>query len=274
MKYFMARAGALALLGLFLAGAGWAQQSSPSLNQPKPGQAPKGAAQPVISKDENKAYKAIYDARNGDPMHLVELSEAFVAKYPMSFYIGPVYGILTGSYLQTNQIDKMIDAGGKALMADPDNIDVLPIMAWVIPRRVNGNSADNLAQLQKAKGYGQHGLELLMTLEKPPAMDDAAFTKTKNEKSSMCHDGIGVVDVKTNKFDEAIPELTQAMQLADMPDPVDNYLLGMSDEKTNHFTDAIANYTKCAASGPLQTQCKAGLDETKKKSQNSLEAPQ
>ena len=90
----------------------------------------------------------------------------------------------------------------------------------------------------------------------------------------MCHDGLGVVAVKTGKYDEAVTELTQAMQMSEEPDLVDNYLLGIAEVNTSHFTDAIANFTKCSASGPMQTQCKGQLDATKKKSQNSLEAPQ
>ncbi len=44
MKYAIVKAGALAVLGLFLAAAGWAQQTAPSLNQPNPGQPPKGGS--------------------------------------------------------------------------------------------------------------------------------------------------------------------------------------------------------------------------------------
>jgi tetratricopeptide (TPR) repeat protein len=271
MKCAIAKAGGLAVLGLFLAVAGWAQQA-PSLNQPKPGQPAKGG--PVVSKDENNAYKAIYAAQKSDPMHLIELGEAFVAKYPMSYYAGAVYGMLTATYLATNQTDKMIDAGNKALTLDPDNVDVLPILAWAIPRRVNGNSGDSLQMLQKAQGYAHHGLDLMAAAEKPKEMSDEEFAKAKNEKISMCHDGLGVVAVKTGHNDEAITELTQAIQLSADPDPVDNYLLGIAQENSSHFTDAISNFTKCSANGPMQAQCKAQLDATKKKSQNSLEAPQ
>ena len=266
MKYAIVKASSLAVLGLFLAAAGWAQQpAAPSLNQPKPGQ--KGG--PVVSKAENDAYKAIYTAQKGDPMHVIDLGEAFVAKFPMSYYDGPVYTILTETYLAAGQTDKMVDTGTKALALDPDNVDVLAIMAWSLPRRASGNSPD----LQKAQGYAHHGLELIATLEKPKDMSDADFTKTKNEKTSMCHDGLGVVAVKTGKFDDAITELTQAIQLSDDPDMVDYYLLGIADENTSHFTDATANFTKCAANGPMQAQCKSGIEDVKRKSQNSLEAP-
>jgi tetratricopeptide (TPR) repeat protein len=265
MKYLIAKGGALALAGLFLVAPGWAQQA-PSLNQPKPGQ--KGG--PSVTKAENDAYKPIFNAQSGDPMKLIELGEAFVAKFPMSYYTGPVYGMLAGAYLNTGNTDKMIDAATKALAIDPDNIGSLAMLAWAIPRRAQGNSPD----LQKAQEYGHHCLDLIANLQKPEKVSDADFEKNKNESISMCNDGLGVASVKTGKYDDAITQLNQAIKLADMPDPVDYYLLAVADENTSHFSDATANFTKCAAAGPMQAQCKAGVEDVKKKSQNSLEAPQ
>lgn len=241
-----------------------------SLDQEKPGQPAGGQA---VGKDEAKAYKAFFDSRNGDAMKVIELGEDFIAKYPNSLYVGAVYSALASAYLNSNQADKMVTSGQKALEINPDNVDVLALMAWAIPRRVTGQTADGPQQLAKAQDYAKHGIQLLTTMPKPVEMDDASFTKAKNEKLAMCHDGLGVAEVKTGKYDDAIAELNQSVELSEMPDPVDFYLLGVANQVTSHYTDAINSYTKCAAAGPLQTQCKAGLDEAKKKSQNSLEAP-
>ncbi len=281
MRHSVGKTIALVLLIMSLASIGWAQNdnnqnqknkkgSSNSLDQEKPGQPAGGQA---VGKDEAKAYKAFYDARNGDPMKVIELGEGFLAKYPMSLYAGAVYSTLTTAYLNTNQPDKMLTAGEKALEINPDNVDVLPLLAWAIPRRVTGQTADGPKQLTEAEGYAKHAIQLLTTIPKPAEMDDAAFTKAKNEKLAMCHDGLGVAEVKTGKYDDAIADLNQSVELSETPDPVDFYLLGVSDQATSHFTDAIASFTKCAAAGPFQAQCKAGLDEAKKKSENSLEAP-
>jgi len=242
-------------------------QGNTSLDQEKPGE--QGAA----GKDELKAYKEVYDARNSDPAHMIEVGEGFLAKYPMSVYMGAVYSELASAYLNTNQPDKMVTAGTKAVEINPDNVDVLPLLAWAIPRRVTGQTPDAAQQLSKAQDYAKHGIQLLTTMPKPEEMDDAAFTKAKNEKLAMCHDGIGVAEVKTGKYDDAIAELNQSVELSATPDPVDFYLLGVANQLTSHFSDAISAFTKCSTAGPLQPQCKAGLDDAKKKSQNSLEAP-
>ena len=278
MRHSIVRVGALVLLSFFLVAVAGAQknkkdqkdqkqQGGSSLDQTKPGD------NAAANKDEVKAYKEVYDARGGDPAHLVEVGEAFLAKYPMSVYAGAVYSELASAYLSTNQADKMVAAGSKAVEINPDNVDVLPLLAWAIPRRVTGQTPDAAQQLAKAQDYAKHGIQLLTTMPKPEEMDDAAFTKAKNEKLAMCHDGIGVAEVKTGKYDDAIAELNQSVELSATPDPVDFYLLGVANQLTSHFTDAIASFTKCSTAGPLQTQCKAGLEDVKKKSQNSLEAP-
>ncbi len=277
MKCFMARVGALAvLLGLPLLATGGAQdgqsqESRPSLTQPKPSEAPKDA-KPVTT-PEDDAYQAIYDARGGEPQHAIELGQAFLAKYPDSKYQLSVYSFLTPAYMGTNQIDKMVDAGGKVLQIDPDDVDILPLLAYAVPRRFNAQTPEGAQQLQKAQGWARHGIELLGVLAKPENLDETAFQNAKNEKLSMCHDGLGVVDIKTGKYDDAIAELTQAMQLGNETDPVDYFLLGVAQEATNHFPDAIASFTKCATDGPMQTQCKNGIDDTRKKEAKNVEAP-
>jgi tetratricopeptide (TPR) repeat protein len=279
MKHSILKVSALVLLSFSLISVASAQnqnqknkkdqkgQGGTSLDQEKP-DASGGA-----SKDELKAYKEVYDARGADPAHLIEVGESFLAKYPMSIYAGAVYSELASAYLNTNQPDKMVTAGTKAVEINPDNVDVLPLLAWAIPRRITAQTPDAAQQLSKAQDYAKHGIQLLTTMPKPEEMDDAAFTKAKNEKLAMCHDGIGVAEVKTGKYDDAIAELNQSVELSVTPDPVDFYLLGVANQQTSHFTDSIAAYTKCSTAGPLQAQCKSNLEDVKKKSQNSLEAP-
>ena len=70
--------------------------------------------------------------------------------------------------------------------------------------------------------------------------------------SSRCaHSGLGLLDIGHQKFEDARTELTQAVQLAASPDPVDYYLLGNADAQASYMNGAIAAYDKCAATGPL-----------------------
>jgi tetratricopeptide (TPR) repeat protein len=117
--------------------------------------------------------------------------------------------------------------------------------------------------MQKAEAYAHHAIELIPNMPKPPDVDDAAFEKAKNERLSMAHSGLGLIDINRQKFEDARTELTQAVQLASEPDLVDYYLLGNADVQTSYYNDAVAAFDKCAASGPLAAQCKARSDSAK-----------
>jgi tetratricopeptide (TPR) repeat protein len=273
MKYIV-KGWMLALLLLCVAHPGWAQYESerlPDLPASNPTPAP---AKPLISKEEEAAYKAFYTARSAEPARLIFLGEEFITKYPASLYISGIYSALVGAYLQTNQTPKMLDMGAKALAANPNDIDVLPILAWAIPRQVTGRTPDGPQQLQKAGGYARRAIELINTMVKPAGMDDASFAKAKNDKLSMAHGGLGVIAVKTGKYADAIAPLTAAVQLAAAPDMVDYWLLGTSNLETNHFTAAVETFGKCAVNGsPMAAQCKAGIEDAKTRGKTQLEAP-
>jgi tetratricopeptide (TPR) repeat protein len=278
MKSFMVKAGASALLGLCVFSMGWSQgqggsNAAPAQGQVQPGTPAEAAAPaPVVSKEELDAYnKFVVDTKTAnDARQRINLGEAFVTAYPNSMYAGAVYGQLALNYLNVSDVDKMIAAGEKALASDPNNVDVLPLMALAIPRR-NGTTVQ---QLETAMNYAKRAINLLSTMPKPAELDDATFARLKNEKLAQCRSGMGTAYFKTGHYDEAVTELAQAVRLDPNPDPVDYYVLGLSNERSSHFTDAVAAFDKCASiQSSLQANCRNLSAETKKKAANSLEAP-
>jgi tetratricopeptide (TPR) repeat protein len=235
---------------------------SPAQNTPQTKDSGKPAQK--VNKAEEAAYKSVLAAQGGDPAMQITIGEDFITKFPMSKYVGGVYGLLTTAYYTTGNTDKMFAAGAKALELNPDNVDVLALLAMAIPRRVKSNTPDGPQQLQKAEVYAHHAIELIPTMAKPETVDDATFEKAKNDKLALAHSGLGLLDIDHSKFEDARNELTQAVQLAATPDPVDYYLLGNADAQTSYMNGAIAAYDKCAATGPLVTQCKARLEAMKK----------
>ena len=217
-----------------------------------------------VNKAEEAAYKKVTEAQGGDPAAQIQVAEDFVAKFPMSRYLGGVYGMLTGAYFAQGNTDKMFATGEKALGTDPDNVDVLALLAMAIPRRVKGSTPDGAQQLQKAEGYAHHALELIPNMTKPATMDDAGFEKAKNDKLSLAHSGLGLIDIDHQKYDDAKSELEQAVKLASNPDPVDYFLLGNADLQGSYYHAAIAAYDQCATSGPLVAQCKSREESAKK----------
>jgi tetratricopeptide (TPR) repeat protein len=288
----------LTVLALFVAASGWARsasqsqqpsqggssgQSTPPSQPPPsgqlPGAGPSGqlpgssapAAAPQTSPEEDKDYKAFYDARTGDPQKQAQMGEDFVKKYPNSKYTGVVYAALASNYLTLGDEDKMFASAQKSIDFDPDNIDALSIMTWAGARRTNPNSPDAADRFAKLENYGHHAITLLAALQKPANVDDATFNAQRNDELSMCHSGLGFMDFVRQRYPDAITELTQAVQLANNPDQVDYYILGAADERSSHFDDAIAAFGKCAEKeGGVQDRCKTAIDDTKKR---ALEQP-
>jgi tetratricopeptide (TPR) repeat protein len=273
----MVKAGASALLGLCVFSMGWSQgqggggNAAPAQGQVQPG-TPAEAPAPTVTKEELDAYnKFVADTKAaGDARQRINLGEAFLAAYPNSMYAGTVHGQLALNYLNVSDVDKMIAAGEKALASDPNNVDVLPLMALAIGRRIG----TTVQQLEGAMNYAKRDFNVLSTLPKPAELDDATFAKLKNEKIAQCRSGMGTAYFKTGHYDEAVTELAQAVRLDPNPDPVDYYVLGLSNERSSHFTDAVAAFDKCASiQSSLQANCRNLSSETKKKAANSLEAP-
>jgi tetratricopeptide (TPR) repeat protein len=224
----------------------------------------KGEKKEKVNKAEEAEYKKVLAAQGADPATQIQAGEEFISKFPMSRYSGGVYGMLTGAYYATGNTDKMFATGDKALGDDPDNVDVLALLAMAIPRRVKANTPDGAAQLHKAEGYAKHAIELIPSMPKPATMDDAAFEKVKNDKLALAHSGLGLVDIDHQKYDDAKTELEQAVKLASSPDPVDYYLLGNADVQASFYHAGISAYEQCASSGPLTAQCKAREEAAKK----------
>jgi tetratricopeptide (TPR) repeat protein len=259
----------LIFLGAISMGSGVlrAQYDQPSMNPQGQNDKDKDKGKPAappVNKAEEDAYKAFFEARSAAPPTRIQLGEDFIKKFPQSHYLSGVYGQLTAAYYAAGDEDKMFTAGTKALELNPDNVDVLALMAMAMPRRVKSTTPDAAQQFQKAETYARHAIELIPNLPKPDTIDDATFTKIKNDELSMAHSGLGLIDIQHAKYDDARTELTQAVTLASNPDPVDYYLLGSADSQTSYYNDAVAAYEKCAATGPLTAQCKARLEMAKK----------
>jgi tetratricopeptide (TPR) repeat protein len=236
----------------------------PSGQLPATGQ-PAAQAAPPVDKEEEAAYKAFFDAHGADPTKQIQLGEDFVKKYPASRYLPTVYSSLALDYLGSGDTEKMVAAAQNSINLDPDNVDALSLEVWAMARRVNPQDPGAADEYVKLENYGHHAISLISTMTKPASMDDAQFTAAKNDKLSMCHSGLGLIEFKLGKPDESVAEMTQAVQLANSPDPVDYFILGHADDAVGHFDDAMTAFTKCTDPGPMQARCQAGLDDAKKK---------
>jgi tetratricopeptide (TPR) repeat protein len=287
MKRTLLQAGGTFLVALLLVAAGRAQSypsQTPSTPQapsqtppaqapgglPPAGQIPGTPATPAVDPAEAAAFTAFMAAHGPDPTAQIKLGEDFVKMYPSSTHLTTVYSTLALDYLTANDNDKLIAAAQKAIDADPDNVAALSLLVWAMSRTVDADSPGAAAEFVKLQNYGHHAIELVATMPKPAGLDDAAFTAAKNDNLSMCHSGLGLIDLKLGRAQDAVDELKQSVALSASPDPVDLFVLGHAYEAVGQFDDAVDAFSRCAAEGPMQDRCKAGIDDAK---QQKLTAP-
>jgi tetratricopeptide (TPR) repeat protein len=249
------------------------QQPAPAPAPTKPGQAaaPQSGTQnpaeaPKVDPEEEKAYKAFYDANTPAQADArIKLGEDFVAKYPKSKYAEVVYARLMQDYFNKQQFDKMYDAAAKTLAINPDNVSVLVLEGWVIPHNYDPNDMNSERLLNRAEADEKHAIELIPNLPKPAGMTDDQFSKAKDAALSQAHSGLGLVDFRKQDFANSVSELQQGEKLATTPDPTDFYVMGIELQALNRFSDASDAFQKCAQiPGALADRCKQKADETKK----------
>ena len=257
------------------------QQAAPTLNPEKKQDKPAEVtpltldnAPPPVNAEEDAAIQAFRAAPITDMAKKDQLGEEFLQKYPQSRYRPEVYSLLVRGYLSLNQVDKMEVVGDKEIEMNPNDAQTLAIVGSTLPRVMGASTPEPQKRLDKAEQYSKKALEVLPTLVKPAELSDTDFLKAKDQTSALAYSGLGLVAFRRQKFAEAIPNFEQAVKLDPLPDPVNLYLLGISNEKTSHFDDAVSAFTKCAAvPGALQATCKTGADEAKKMATTQLSAP-
>lgn len=240
-------------------------QQQPGQTQPEP---------PKVDPQEEAAYKTFYDAKITDTDHLIQLGEDFLKTHPESHYRGMVYARLTQAYFSKQQMEKMFAAGDKALALNPNDVDVLALIGWVLPHNYNPNDLDADQKLNRSEQYLKHALELLATLQKPASLTDEEFQKSKNGKLSQCHSGLGLVYFRRERYADSVTELQQATQLLVTPDPVDLFVMGIDSQQLKHFGDAAAAFDRCAQiPSSLQDRCKQSMEQSKKLAATEVRPP-
>jgi tetratricopeptide (TPR) repeat protein len=250
------------------------QNQKPSLQNPiTPAVAPPPA--PVDPK-EDAAYKNFFDmkpATAADYDKEIEAGENFLKAYPQSRYAEGVYSRLTNSYFERQQLDKMYDAGEKALALNGDDVSVLTLLGSVLPRG-NSNDPQFKDKLAKAEQYDRHALELLPTLPMPVGITADQFAKLKNSAAISAHGGLGIALFREGKVEDSAAELQKATEGNPDPDPTDLYVLGLALSNSQKYADAAKAFDACAQiASPLQDRCKQNAADAKSKAANQLQPP-
>jgi tetratricopeptide (TPR) repeat protein len=225
-----------------------------SQSQQKPPEPPK------LNPKEEADYKALSAVPENDKSTVdknIQMSQQFLQKYPGSRYEEIVMNRLVSAYYLKQDWNDLYAEADKAVAKDPDDVDVLTVVGWVIPHLYNHDDPDAEKKLDKAENYEKHAIDVIPTIPKPDSMTDEQFAQAKSDKLSQAHSGLGLVYFRQQDFPNSVKELQLATTGASSPDPTDLYALGVGLMQTDHNNDASDAFAKCAAiPGGLQDRCK------------------
>ena len=217
-----------------------------------------------VDPKEEAAYKAFFDTSAQDADKKIQLGEDFAKTYPSSRYIESVYAVLSQAYYVKQDWKNLYLVADEALAINPDDVDILTMVGWVIPHVITPNTPDADKQLDKAETYEKRAIKDIPTLAKPPGMTDEQFAIIKLEKTAEAHSGLGLVYFRRQRYEDAAKELQQATQSNPNPDATDFFALGASLQNSGHFSEAADAYTRCSQiMGSLQDRCKENADKAK-----------
>jgi hypothetical protein len=206
---------------------------------------------------EEAAYQAFHKASEQDADKKIHLGLAYLAKYSSDRYSAAVYEELSQTYYDKKDLPSFYTYSEKGLSLFPDDVHLLALSGWVIPRAFDSHEADADKKLDKAEVYEKHALEMLDKMLKPDGLPDDQFAQFKAGEMAVAHSGLGLVYFRREQYDTSEKELEIATKNEAKPDPTDFYILGADLENLSKFNEAADAFNRCAQiAGAVQDNCK------------------
>jgi tetratricopeptide (TPR) repeat protein len=206
---------------------------------------------------EEAAYQTFHKVSEDDGDKKIHLGIAFLTKYPSDRYSEAVYEELSQAYYDRKDLPSFYSYSEKGLSLFPDDVHLLALSGWVIPRAFDSHEADADKKLEKAEVYEKHALDVLDKMQKPAALPDDRFAQFKTGELAVAHSGLGFVYFRREQYDASEKELEIATKSEAKPEPTDFFVLGADLDNLGRYKEAVDAFNRCAQiPGMMQDNCK------------------
>jgi len=206
---------------------------------------------------EEAAYQAFHKAADQDPDKKIHLGIAFLSKYQKSRHSQDVYDELSQTYYNKKDLPDFYTYSEKGLSLFPDDVHLLALSGWVIPRAFDPHDPDADKKLEMAETYEKHALDVLGALVRPDGVTDDQFAQFKTGELAVAHSGLGMIYFRREHYEESAKELEIATKNEGTPDPTDYFILGADLHNLGRYKDAADAFNRCAQlPGTVQDNCK------------------
>jgi len=187
-----------------------------------------GQAAPTI-KDPAEYNAYVNAVQQTNPAQKASGLEAFLQTYPNSVMKEDALLQLMAAYQQAGDLQKTLDTANRVLQANPNSVRALAVLAYSSRAAASQGGPQMQQNLDKAKEYGDRGLQALHNMTKPQGMSDEDFTKFHNETSAIFEGAVGFSALQQKDYTTAQKQLGAAVAEESQPTIMDVYPLAMAD---------------------------------------------
>ncbi len=196
------------------------------------------------SQEELKAYQDAF--AKTDPALLEAAADDFSAKYPNSELRASLYIRAMNLYSQSNNTEKVIVTGEKAIADDPINPIPLVQVASAIAESTRETDLDREQQLTLAAKYAHAAIDNIDTgLILPANADPQKVAAAKRNIQTMAYDTLGMIDMNKKDYAAAEQNLQKAIELSkDNPEAVLFLRLSVAQDHLQQYPQALDSANK------------------------------
>jgi tetratricopeptide (TPR) repeat protein len=215
-------------------------------------QAPAGGNRVLQAKSQEE-LKAYQDASTKtDPAEMEAAADAFAAKYPNSEMKGTLYSRAMGLYAQANNSEKTLEAGKKAIAADPSNPVALVQVASILAETTRETDLDRDQRLDEAAKDAQAAIDNINTgLVVPPNAPPERVAAYKTSILTRAYDTLGMVNLNKKNYSAAEQALLKAADISKAnPEAVIYLRLSVAQDQLKEYPKALDSATKAVQYAP------------------------
>ena len=202
------------------------------------------------SPEESAAYEKFMVEQ--DPDAQIRLVEDFLLQYPDSELKEYAYQAATTVYQAKNDLARVLTYGELTLAENEDNLTALLILASAIPETTSSQGEERDEELRQAEQYASRSLQVLARLPRPVRVTLEQWTRTKREAEASAHASLGLIALIREDFPRAELEFREAVALAEQPDPVLLYRLGLCYSFQKKYEQALEVLERAASLGGVR----------------------
>ncbi len=202
------------------------------------------------SQEELKAYQDA--STKTDPAEMEAAADAFAAKYPNSEMKGTLYGRAMGLYAQANNSEKTLEAGKKAIAADPTNPVALVQVASILAETTRETDLDREQRLDEANKDAQAAIDNINTgLVLPPNAPPERVAAYKASILTRAYDTLGMINLNKKNYSAAEQALLKAADISKAnPEAVIYLRLSVAQDQLKEYPKALDSATKAVQYAP------------------------